>query len=94
MRRWIRCGRVRVLGARIYLDWSVLAVVGLLALMSLSSPIHAVVSIASYLGIILLHELGHALMARRLGYEVVALRTAFFMGSVNTSHRIQSWTTF
>lgn len=80
MRRWILLRRVRVLGARLYLHWTVLAVAGLLALMSFSSPIHAVVSIASYLGIILLHEVGHAFMAHRLGYEVVSLRIAFLHG--------------
>ena len=80
MRKWTRFGRVRILGAHLYLHWSVLVVVGLLAFMSFSSPIHAAVSIASYLGIILLHELGHVLIARRLGYEVGAVRIAFFHG--------------
>lgn len=81
MRKWFRVGRLQILGARIYLHWSVLAVVGLLAFMSFSSPIYATVSILSYLGVILLHELGHAWVARRLGYDVDAVRVAFFHGS-------------
>lgn len=80
MDRWIRFGRTRVLGTRVYLHWSVLAIVGLLAFLSFRSPVHAAISIASYLGIILIHELGHALMARRLGYEVEAIRVAFLHG--------------
>jgi Zn-dependent protease len=80
LRSWFRLGRARVLGARVYLHWSVIAVVGLLAFMSFQSPLHAAVSIASYLGVIIIHELGHALMARRLGYEVDAIRIAFLHG--------------
>jgi Zn-dependent protease len=80
MDRWIRFGRARVLGARVFVHWSVLAIVGLLAFMSFRSPVHAAISIASYLGVILIHELGHALMAHRLGYEVGAIRVAFLHG--------------
>lgn len=78
--KWFRIGNTRVLGARLYLHWSVIAVVGLLAFMSFTSPIHAAVSIASYLGVIVIHELGHALTARHLGYDVDAIRIAFFHG--------------
>jgi Zn-dependent protease len=80
MRKWFRLGRLRIFGAHVYLHWSVLAIVGLLAFMSYKSPIHAAVSIVSYLGVILIHEMGHALVARRLGYDVDAVRVAFFHG--------------
>lgn len=80
MSQWILLRRIRVLGARVYLHWSVLAVAGLLALMSFSSPIHAAVAIVSYLSVVLLHEVGHAWMARRLGYDVDSIRVAFLHG--------------
>jgi Zn-dependent protease len=80
MKRWLWLGRVRIINAHLYLHWSVLLVVVLLAFMSYRSPVHAAVSIASYLAVILVHELGHALMARRLGYDVVAIHVGFFHG--------------
>jgi Zn-dependent protease len=52
----------------------------LIALMSFKSPIHAVVALASYLAIIITHELGHAWMAQRLGYGVDAIYVAFLHG--------------
>jgi len=80
MKRWFLFPRIRILDAHLYLHWSVPLVVGLLAFMSFQSPIHAAVSIASYFAVILIHELGHAFMAHRLGYEVDAIRVAFLHG--------------
>jgi Zn-dependent protease len=78
--RWIRFRRVRLLGAAVYVHWSVLVVIALLALVSIKSPIHAVVTIASYLAVIVVHELGHALVAERRGYAVTAIRIGFLHG--------------
>lgn len=78
--RWFAVGRGRLRGVRVYVHWSVLVVVGLLALVSFSAPIYAAVSIASYLGIIVIHEVGHAWVARRLGCHVGAIRVAFLHG--------------
>ena len=65
---------------RVYVHWSVLVVVALLALVSIRSPIHAAVAIASYLGIIVIHEAGHAWVAHRLGYGVDAIHVSFLHG--------------
>jgi Zn-dependent protease len=78
--KWLQLRRARILGARVYVHWSVFAVVLLLALVSLRSPIYAVISIASYLAVIVIHETGHAWVARRLGYYVDAIRIGFFHG--------------
>jgi Tfp pilus assembly protein PilX len=49
MPTWFQFRRARILGARVYVHWSVLVVVALLALVSIRSPIYAAVAIASYL---------------------------------------------
>ena len=79
--RWFRFRRVRLCGAAVYVHWSVLLVIAILGLVSIQSPIHACVAIASYLSVIVIHELGHALVSQRLGYEVFAIRIAFIHGS-------------
>lgn len=78
--RWFPVGRGRIRGVRVYVHWSVLVVVGLLALVSFSAPIYAAVSIASYLSIIVIHEVGHAWVARRMGCHVGAIRIGFLHG--------------
>jgi Zn-dependent protease len=80
MQTWLQLRRARILGARVYVHWSVFVVVLLLALVSLRSPIYAAITIASYLAVIVIHETGHAWVARRLGYEVDAIRIGFFHG--------------
>ena len=67
-------------GAPVWVHWSALAVVGLLFLVSITSPIYAVVLIASYLSIITVHEVGHAYAARRLGYRVTGIRIGIIHG--------------
>jgi Zn-dependent protease len=80
MRSWTRISNLSVFGAPVFLHWSVLVVVGALALLGLSSPIYAFLSIASYLAIIALHEIGHAYVARRFGCRVEAIRVAILHG--------------
>jgi hypothetical protein len=79
-RKWLQLRRVRILGARVHVHWSAFAVVLLLLLVSVRSPIYAAIAIASYLGMIFLHETGRAWVARRLGYRVDALYVAFLHG--------------
>jgi Zn-dependent protease len=80
MPAWFQFRRARILGARVYVHWSVLVVIALIGLVSFNSPIHAAVAIASYLAVIVIHEAGHAWVAHRLGYEVDAIHVAFLHG--------------
>lgn len=66
MKPYTRIPRVRILGAPLSVHWSVFVVAGILLLKSLHEPLLAILTIASYLGVILLHEAGHAYMAKRL----------------------------
>jgi hypothetical protein len=77
---WFRLRRVRILGAPVYLHWSVFVVVLLLALVSLRSPVYAAISITSYLAVIVIHEVGHAWVAHRVGCGVYAVRIGFVHG--------------
>jgi Zn-dependent protease len=80
-RAWTLVPRIRVFGAPVYAHWSVLVAVAVLGLLGLNSPIYAGMAIACYLAVIFVHELGHAYVAHRLGYEVAAIRVAFLHGA-------------
>jgi Zn-dependent protease len=79
-RKWIGQKRLRSFGAPIYIHWSVFAVVLVLAAISIESPIYAAVTMVSYLGIIAIHEIGHACVAQKRGYDVISIRIAFLHG--------------
>ena len=77
---WIRIGRLRVLGASFFVDRSLLVGVGILSVIAISSPIHSALFIGSYLLILVAHELGHAYVAYRRGYEVDAIGLTLLHG--------------
>ena len=81
MRKWLRVRQVRIFGAPLYVHWSVPLIVALLASLSfLVGPWFAITAAACYFTLILLHEAGHAFVAHRLGYEVVAVRLSGWHG--------------
>ncbi len=69
MRSYISLKRPKILGIGLHFHWSALLGVGVLFGALMRQPIHAVLAVSSYFSLILLHELGHALMARRFGYD-------------------------
>jgi Zn-dependent protease len=80
MRQWIHVGNVSRVGAPVYVHWSVFIVVAGLGLLSLKSPIYAALTIGCYFAVIAIHEIGHALVARRLGYDVLAIHISIIHG--------------
>ena len=80
MKEWVQLKRPRVYGAPLLLHWSVFVVVGLLALIAVTNPLYALLFIACYLTIIFLHEIGHAVIANRLGYRVFSIHITFWHG--------------
>ena len=66
---YLLLGRITVLGARLHIHWSAVALAGAMLGVWHRQPGYAIEAIACYFGLILLHEAGHAAMARRLGYR-------------------------
>ena len=80
MQAYFQVKFLSVYGAPVYVHWlALLAMAGLLAA-SFKSPLLGVIFIASYFGMILLHEAGHALFAQKLGYRPVKIQLGLFHG--------------
>ncbi|HEX4153425.1 MAG TPA: hypothetical protein VHY75_14555 [Steroidobacteraceae bacterium] len=89
--RWLKIRRWRIFGAPIYVHSYVLLGLCLFAVVALRHPVAAAAATLSYLAIIFVHELGHAAVAHRLGYEVMALRVGLFHGRCEYSHPDNEW---
>ena len=72
---------VRLLHARLHVHVSALVLGALLLLSGFGQPSHALARAGCYFGVILLHELGHAAMARRLGCAAPAVWLSFMHGA-------------
>src|SRR6266853_1807335 len=70
MHYWFSLGRSRWFGATLHVHLSVVILVAIVALAAIESPTFAAVTLLSYLGLILLHEWGHAAVAHYFGYDV------------------------
>ena len=70
MRYLFSLGRSRWFGARFHVHLSVVVVTAIVALAGVENPAFAAVALASFLGLIVLHEFGHAAVAHRFGYAV------------------------
>jgi Zn-dependent protease len=80
MRYWYSLGRSRWFGARLYVHLSVVVVTVFVALAAAQSPAYAAVTLACFLGVTLLHELGHASVAHHFGYRVEGIWLAAVHG--------------
>ena len=80
MKRYTRVPGVRILSAPLYVHWSAFVIIALLLLHEIEEPLIAVVAVASYLGLILLHEAGHAYVAKRQRLRRHAIRLEAFHG--------------
>jgi Zn-dependent protease len=80
MRGYITLKRPTILGMGLHLHWSALLGAAVLFGAFMRQPIQGVLAVASYFSLILLHELGHALMAKRLGYDTTGIFIGAFHG--------------
>lgn len=60
----------RVEGVRVYVHWSVLLIGALVLMSALRRPFVTLVALLAYISVLLIHELGHAIAARRKGCAV------------------------
>ena len=84
MQGCITLQRIHVFGARLHVHWSALVAAGLLFGAFASQPIHAAIAVACYFSVILLHEAGHALFAKQLGYRPLNVYLTFIHGLCET----------
>lgn len=68
MRGFYTFKRVRILGAKLHLHWSIALGSALLFVGFKGQPMLGVVAVCCYYVILFVHECGHAFLAKRLGY--------------------------
>ena len=71
---------MRRIHAALYVHVSVIIAAVLIGFSAVESPAFAAVTFLSLIGLILLHETGHAVVARRLGYATTAIRFSLVHG--------------
>jgi Zn-dependent protease len=80
MSGYITLKRPRILGAVLHIHWSAFVVAGVMFGAMIRQPLQAILMVLSYYGVILLHETGHALFAKRRGYRPIHIYLAFIHG--------------
>jgi Zn-dependent protease len=80
MKQYFKVKHARIFGAPLYLHWSVFIAVGVCLLNGFKDPISAIASVCSYYTILLVHESGHALVVRHLGYRVYEIQLLMIHG--------------
>ncbi|MEN3111993.1 hypothetical protein ACFONG_19435 [Uliginosibacterium paludis] len=80
MNGYIATKSIKILGAPVHIHWSVVVIGTALFVGAIQTPFLAFEWLATYLAIILIHEAGHAYVAKRLGYRSHAIYLTFIHG--------------
>lgn len=76
--RPLRLGRLtelmRINGVSVYVHWSVLVIVAIMLANAARRPILTIVGMSAYLGVMLIHECGHMIAARKLRCAVHSIQ--------------------
>src|SRR5277367_4505181 len=88
---WLRFHSLRIFGAAVYVHQHVLVAMALLLVLAFKNWLLAITCLISYVAIIVIHEVGHAVVARRLGYEVSAIRIGLLHGRCEYEHPHSGW---
>ena len=66
----------------VYAHWSLLLIGALILIGAIERPAETIAAWASFFGLILIHECGHMIVARRKGYHVVSIKLYPILGFV------------
>jgi stage IV sporulation protein FB len=88
---WLRFGRWQPFGADLFVHQYVLVAIAALVVLALRNWLLAVTCLASYIAIILVHEVGHAAVAHQLGYDINAIRIGLIHGHCEYEHPDSAW---
>lgn len=80
MKKYTLIKGFKIYGASLYLHWSAALVIAAVLALSFKDPFLGLISVASYFAVILIHEVGHAYIAHRLGYQVFGIYLGFIHG--------------
>ena len=88
---WLRFRGWQMFGAAVYIHQYVLVAMAALLVLALRNWVLAITCLVSYVAIMFIHEVGHAAVARRLGYEVTAIRIGLLHGRCEYEHPDSAW---
>jgi stage IV sporulation protein FB len=71
---------IRFRGTPVRFHWTLLLLVALVLLASVQNPLPSIAALTSFVAVLLLHESGHAVLARRSGSTVVSITLYPFVG--------------
>jgi Zn-dependent protease len=91
VKKYFRIKNTRVFGAPVFVHHSVLWCAGIYLLLSLGEPVRALLTVASYFAIIVVHEIGHAAVASRLRCRVESLQIYPFHGLCQFEDPYSEW---
>ena len=80
MDEYYQLGNFEIFGAPVYVHWSVIVAITLILFLYRQSPATVAIALISFFSIILVHEVGHAAMANRMGYRVFSLKVCLIHG--------------
>lgn len=80
MTSYLKIKKLKIMGAPLYVHWSVAAASLIILIASWRELIYALIALVSYLGIILIHESGHAFFAVRAGCKVLRIKLGLVHG--------------
>lgn len=63
----------QVCGVDVWVHWSIFAIGILIVVGAVRRPASTLIGLAAYLGLLIIHESGHLIMARRRGYQAFSM---------------------
>ena len=70
----------RVLGVDVYVHWSVFLIAAVMLLGTIRKPLTTLIGLGAYLGVLIIHEAGHLIMAELRGYDALSIELYPFIG--------------